>query len=761
MCYDKDIIRPPLCLSDSPAMSADVTEQQSDDDRQRSRDLSLRSTQPPTQAPGYEAQRLLGTGAYGEVWVGRDLNTGRQVAIKFYAHRRSVDWSLLSREVEKLVFLSADRYVVQLLDVGWDSDPPFYVMEYIENGSLDELLRREGTLAVHDAVELWKEICTGLAHAHGKGVLHCDLKPANILLDADNRPRLADFGQSRLSHEQRPALGTLFYMAPEQADLQAVPDVRWDVYALGAILYCLLVGLPPHRNDDSVSHIDTAGDLADRLARYRKLITSASLPNEHRRVAGIDRALAEIIDRCLAPHPSDRYANVQEVLDAVTAREQARSRRPMIVLGFAGPLILLSAMLLFGFRGYEKALSETASVARDRAIENNDFAAQLAAEKVTVKIANFFDLCQQEALLAELETFLNPVLQNAALRMLTNPQATDEEMVQARSAFVIDEQRFALNQYLDKRLDAYKKVAAADPRAPKFASMFVTDRFGTQLAVVFDEDAVASNIGRSVAHRNYFSGQPEGQELPRASLNGQHIEKTHLSNVFQSSSTRRWKVAISTPLRDDTGEFNGVLVLTVNVSDLELIGSTATKDRFAVLIDGRQGDSGGTILHHPLYEDLATSTSKLPKEFFEKRVPAELINGQKLTPEQQGSYQDPLGELPQGKDFHRQWIAVAAPVKLPDASHGDTGLMVLMQEDYRQVISPVQELGGRLLQEGLTALAAVVILSIGLWWFVIRLFREPRREIRIPSPNSTTSTPLHDVPTLAQTIRNRRKDKAD
>ena len=63
-------------------MSADVTEQQSDDDKQRSRDLSLRSTQPPTQAPGYEAQRLLGTGAYGEVWVGRDLNTGRQVFVK-------------------------------------------------------------------------------------------------------------------------------------------------------------------------------------------------------------------------------------------------------------------------------------------------------------------------------------------------------------------------------------------------------------------------------------------------------------------------------------------------------------------------------------------------------------------------------------------------------------------------------------------------------------------------------------------------------
>ncbi len=131
------------------------------------------------------------------------------MAIKFYAHRGGLDWSLLSREVEKLAFLFADRYVVQLLDVGWDAEPPYYVMEYLERGSLEDLLRREGRLAVEQAVELFRDVAVGLVHAHGKGVLHCDLKPANVLLDQDTKPRLADFGQSRLSHEQTPALGTL------------------------------------------------------------------------------------------------------------------------------------------------------------------------------------------------------------------------------------------------------------------------------------------------------------------------------------------------------------------------------------------------------------------------------------------------------------------------------------------------------------------------------------------------------------------------
>jgi hypothetical protein len=516
--------------------------------------------------------------------------------------------------------------------------------------------------------------------------------------------------------------------------------------------------LPPQRNDDSVTHIDTAGDLADRLARYRKLIVTAALPAEHRRVSGMDRALAEIIDRCLAPNPADRFANVQEVLDALNAREQARSRRPLLVLGFAGPLMLLSAMLFFGFRGYEQALNETANVAQQAAVDNNGFAAQLAAEKVTVKIANFFDLSRQEAARGELAAHLSPVLAESSLKTLNNPQATDDEIKLARGAFVADRERNLLNEYLDKRLAGYKAAAEKDPRAPRFASIFVVDRFGTQLAVVFDEDAKASNIGKNVAHRSYFSGIAEVPEFPRASLNVTHIEQTHLSNVFQSQSTGRWKVAISTPLLDEKEEFNGVFVLTVNLSDFELIGATASEDRFPVLVDGRDGESAGTILHHPLYEELQSTASRLPKQFFEKRVPAEVLDGSNLKDKSGGNYQDPLGEHPLGAEkYGRPWIAVAAPVKLPDASQAKTGLVVLMQEDYRRVIAPVQQLGRRLVREGLIALAAVIALSAGLWWFVIRLFREPKKEIRVSPVNTSQSTPQQDVPTLAQTMRARKK----
>ncbi|MCP4812350.1 MAG: serine/threonine protein kinase, partial [Planctomycetaceae bacterium] len=182
-------------------MSSEFTQRQSGEDQRQAQQLSLQKSHPPAAGPGYQLERFLGSGAYGEVWVGTDQNTGRQVAVKFYLHSSGVDWSLLSREVEKLVFLSADRYVVQLLAVGWDGEPPYYVMEYVENGSLEDYLKTQSTLGAAEAVEIFREMVIGLMHAHNKGVLHCDLKPANIKIgetdDGQLRPYVLDFGIAR------------------------------------------------------------------------------------------------------------------------------------------------------------------------------------------------------------------------------------------------------------------------------------------------------------------------------------------------------------------------------------------------------------------------------------------------------------------------------------------------------------------------------------------------------------------------------------
>ncbi|HUG90758.1 MAG TPA: serine/threonine-protein kinase, partial [Planctomycetaceae bacterium] len=296
--------RPPHVPAGPPA-TLDDTLPQTPQEVARALELSRCDVQPPARVPGFTVLKCLGEGAYGSVWLAREENTGKRVAIKYYTHRGGLDWSLLNREVEKLAVLSTSRNIVRLLEVGWDADPPHYVMEYLDNGSLAALLA-EGPIPAHEAVRIAKAVLRALVHAHGSGILHCDLKPANVLLDSHFEPRICDFGQSRLSHEQNPALGTLFYMAPEQADLHAVPDARWDVYALGAILYRMLCGHPPHRTPEAEQRIRAAETLEGRLAAYRRTLERAAKPTAHRQVSGVDRRLADIVDRCLDVNPTRR-----------------------------------------------------------------------------------------------------------------------------------------------------------------------------------------------------------------------------------------------------------------------------------------------------------------------------------------------------------------------------------------------------------------------------------------------------------------------
>ena len=378
-------------------MDQDLTQYQSPDDFEKAEKLSREGSQPPGEVPGYEIHHLIGSGAYGEVWAGTDRNTGRKVAIKFYSRRSSVDFSLLSREVEKLASLAANRYVVQLLDVGWDSTPPFYVMDFIENGSLEDELRRRGPFSIEEATEMFQEVAIGLMHLHNKGILHCDLKPGNVLLDNDHKPRLADFGQSRLSTEQMSALGTLFYMAPEQANLEAVPDAKWDVFALGALMYSMLTGAPPYRTNETVDSLESSAGIGERLDRYQKALRSSPPAKDHKDIPGIDKQLVEIVDRCIAVDPDQRFENVQGVLLALRQREEFRARRPLLLLGMIGPFVLLCIMAIFGFALYSRSIDKAENSLMDKARESNDWAAQFASKTASDEIDNYFGAVQRLA----------------------------------------------------------------------------------------------------------------------------------------------------------------------------------------------------------------------------------------------------------------------------------------------------------------------------------------------------------------------------
>jgi len=727
-------------------MSWDYTELQSGDDEQQARELSLRHTRPPTLVPGYDLTRFLGSGAYGEVWIGLDRNTGRQIAVKFYQHRGGVDWSLLSREVEKLVLLSTDRYIVQLLDVGWQADPPYYVMEFIENGSLEQLIQRDQPRSVEQVVELFTDIATGLNHAHAKGILHCDLKPANVLLDQDARPRLADFGQSRLTSEQTPSLGTLFYMAPEQADLKAVPDARWDVYALGAILYCLLVGKPPYHHEELLQQIEAAPDLASRLRCYRRWITSRKPPDEHRKLPGVDRTLAGIVDRCLAPRHSKRFPNVQSVLDALRSREAARARRPLLLLGVLGPLLLLAVMSFVGANVYRSALDTSDEAVTQKVWESNAFAAKFVAASVATEIERYYRSIERAARDSDLESEVAAVVDqlDTLLARLADPTLSPDELEVVKQQFELD----SIRGVLQARIDAMM----SDTSYPEVASWFVCGPRGTHLAGAFNYP-VTSTIGNNFAFRTYCYGGLEDLEDPSARpMPVQHVPCTSLSAPLFSKSTNRWKIAVSTPMyrRDDVSKLLGVLVLTVDVGDFMTF--PVTQSQFAVLVDCRENGYRGMILEHPLYTKLYQPGTGLASEFSKYRVELDSQSARERV------YEDPLGEFPGGGAYARDWIAASAPVQVRQrtgngvAALAETGLIVLVQEDKQAATTPVRELGRQLAGTGVRALAGFFAVVGLLWYFVLHVQKGTRWWKQPPfAPGSSiaTPTPSHSRSTAA------------
>ncbi len=728
-------------------MTADRTEQQSSEEQQRSRELSHERADPPLQIPGYQIRHFLGSGAYGEVWVAVDENTGRRVAIKFYTHRGGLDWSLLSSEVEKLVFLAADRYVVQLLDVGWDATPPYYVMEYVENGSLEDYLGEYGALATGEAVEIFRDVVRGLLHAHGKGVLHCDLKPANILLDQDNKPRLADFGQSRLSHEQTPALGTLFYMAPEQADLEAVPDARWDVYALGALLYCMLTGEAPYRSDDAILEIDSVHCLDERLCRYREFLKAHPAPNEHRTLKNVDGQLADMVDRCLAIDPNERYPNIQSVSDALTNRDISRDRKPLLILGLLGPLLILMVTAIFGWWGYERALSSSQTLLLKRGKESNKFAADFVSEAVARRIEGYFRDVEKVATNPNFIRTLSELTAHGEIIAMTEQLQGTESSPEQRTQLEQHPQRQALQQTLQDLQDKSKQKG--------IASWFVTNEQGIHLAAAFDSPTAKSSIGRDYSYRTYFHGGPtDHPSEPKP------IRQTHLSAVFQSTITGIWKLAVSTPVTNSDGRLLGIVALTVELGRIgEQLDETSER-QFTALVDGREGNSKGVILQHPLFTEILARNETLDTEFSTNeayRVPLDLLDKSNI-------YRDVLGQHQEGASFDQDWIIAKQEVQLdPNALNTtgspidtNTGLVVIVQENYENATQPINQLGYSLLISGLLALGVVVLVVFMIWFLVARALRDPNEAIRRNGIFRSSTSTIHSMDTIELPSRMKR-----
>lgn len=693
-------------------MTAHLTPDQSNEDLALAESIS-KHAQPPAEVQGYQPERWLGQGAFGAVWVATDRNTGRRVAIKFFTRRGGLDWSLLSREVEKLRFLSNDRYVVQLLEVGWNSTPPYYVMEYVEGGSLEDRLR-SGPMSTPEAVALFREVVLGLSHAHNKGILHCDLKPGNILLNEDGEPRLADFGQARLPDEHSPALGTWFYMAPEQADLKAAPDARWDVYALGAVFHCMLTGTPPFRDEEVSRQIGQAKGLEERLNRYRKHIMESPRPSAHRRMPGVDRALADIVDRCLAQMPSKRYPNVQAVLDALDTRALNRARRPLLVLGALGPILLLLVMFVVAWLMIAESVNETKKQIVGGVQSSNHVMAELAAKRVGDRIRQRRLLLEEEARNPQLAALIKA----AADQPLGGPAQE------------------ALQKYIDARRQNYQYMDIDN-------NWFLTDNQGRLLDVSPPEarQRAEKNLGKFFWYRDFFHGNntdyPQQREQPRPP-HLKPIKEFYQSLVFRSSQEGSpFMMAFSAPVKDPgTDNIVGVLSMSLRLGSFSELHARERDDaaetppvQWITLVQAREEQrlpesspdlvaNRGLILEHPEMRRIAGRPGeKLPLVHIDPAVLGALQVHHEVL-----DYHDPFAAL--APEFAARYVTAAEPIvyqlRSPDGrlKTEQTGLMVVVQANYDKAIEPVEALRRRLMLRGLLGLTVLIAVVVALWVFV-------------------------------------------
>jgi serine/threonine-protein kinase len=296
-----------------------------------------------TELLGYRIEALVGRGGMGVVYRAYDPRLKRNVALKLIAPELSGDPRFRERflvETELAASLEHPN-VVPVHDAGEVEGQLYLVMRYVEGGELKTLLEREGALEPAHALAICGQVAAALDAAHGRGLVHRDVKPSNVLLDESEHVYLADFGLSRRladvtgAGEERFSVGTPAYVSPEQIKGGDV-DGRADVYALGCVLHECLTGEPPYSRDSELALL------------WAHLQEPSPKPSERNPAlaSGIDAVVAT----ALAKSTDDRYATCGELIGAARealGAEQASPRglsRRTIGIAAAGVVIALAAL---------------------------------------------------------------------------------------------------------------------------------------------------------------------------------------------------------------------------------------------------------------------------------------------------------------------------------------------------------------------------------------------------------------------------------
>jgi serine/threonine protein kinase len=326
----------------------------------------------------YEVQELVGHGGMSSVYKAHDSLLERNVALKVLHEQYNADEDFVERfkrEARSVAQLQHPN-IVTVIDRGEAEGRQYIVFEYIEGENLKELVVRKGRLDVREALEIALEVARGLAFAHQNGIIHRDVKPQNVLLNGDGKPKVTDFGIARSLDvdgmtQTGTVLGTSNYIAPEQASGNRV-DAHSDVYALGAVLYELLAGEVPfpgesfvavamkHVHEPPPNLLDVRKDVPLRVAAA---VDRALEKDPEQRFPTMAEFAAEL-EACLAELEEDEAGDPTMVIPTRRRRPRRQVSRWPIVVGVLALLaiaaIVLGLITLGGINGNDTSSAGTA-----------------------------------------------------------------------------------------------------------------------------------------------------------------------------------------------------------------------------------------------------------------------------------------------------------------------------------------------------------------------------------------------------------------
>ena len=275
----------------------------------------------------YEIIRLIGEGGMANVYLAYDTILERNVAVKVLRGDLADDEKFVRRFQREALSASSLSHpnIVEMYDVGEDNGNFYIVMEYIDGKTLKQLIKKRGHLTASEAVDIMCQLTDGLAHAHDSYIIHRDIKPQNIMILEDGLVKITDFGVAMALNasdltQTNSVMGSVHYLPPEQAAGKG-STIKSDIYSLGIVLYEMLAGTMPFRGE-------TAVEIA--LKHIKEPMPSIRKINPK-----VPQSLENIIFKCTAKNPKNRYNNVRELYDDLkTCLDKSRANEKRIVFKY-------------------------------------------------------------------------------------------------------------------------------------------------------------------------------------------------------------------------------------------------------------------------------------------------------------------------------------------------------------------------------------------------------------------------------------------